>query len=213
MTIWLLGAAGCDACSRKKTVPFKRLTKDASTASPDARSIPAPLPADQPSPASASYPERTRRISVGGLPLDRDSGAFRASLGADLDRDGEMDALLLSTDEAGALWLERASGADGALSAPLALTQVQAAQPACTPSSITLRPLGARYAHAQVERRCDVSADLASSGPSGEGAEDAQGPTTTHLILSMELASRVLERVTLQPAAARAQGGALELSF
>ncbi len=172
----------------------------------------APLaPADSKARA-ATYPDATREVDVEGEKLVRSEGAFRASLGADLDGDGARDALLLSTDAQGRPVLETALRSGAGLTLGSAALQLVTDAARCSLQKATISSFGDESALIEMECACVPATQTGAAAGPGQNAKNAalgsQKPTPPapnpdsaeqaalaqvhSLVVSLEAAPRVL---------------------
>ncbi len=214
----LLTLTGCSDCGASHTVPFR------------ADAGPATVAAPLPPPAAAAFipfdgvglPEGTRQLGVEGAPVRVSAGSLRCALPIDLEGDGDRDALLVTSDDAGAASLSEAVR-DGAA---FAVTRALGALPlpaGCTLEAAALRAVSLSYATVVLTPRCPPSATAATPVvptapgspttpvlPAPAGTPSAAPGLVTGLpitfIVSLGADPRVRERVQALPEAGRAPG-------
>lgn len=197
--------AGCDDCGSSHAVPFR------ADAGPVVVATPEPPPAR---PAFVAVDgivlaEGTRELAIEGAPIRVAAGALRGALPIDLDGDGDRDALIVSTDHAGAAALATAIREGAAFAAPRALGML--ALPAgCALGEVRMRTIAATYATVLVTPRCAApTAPPPLPGevgaPSAPVAAPLAGEAIT-FVVSLGAEPRIRERVQLLAESGRAPG-------
>ncbi len=203
----LAALPSCGECGGSHAVPFRADAGRAALPSP-----PSPPPAAAPfAPFDGlALPPGTRAFPLDGLPLAVAGRLLAAAAALDLDADGDRDALVVATDDAGRATLEvvpretRTFGAARSLG-PLVLGD------GCALESAALRVLAPSYALVTVTPRCAPAVALAAppqlpSAPTPPAAAPATDAAPRLFLVGLGPTPRLRERFRVLPEAGREPG-------
>jgi hypothetical protein len=139
------------ACDSKTPVPFKRGVANGATETKPERVVEAPAEA-------SIYPDGTQKIRVRDTLFER-PGAIRASWAHDVDRDGQVDVLLITTDATGRATLETVL--HGSSTATTQVLAPYAGATLCRAVAGSIVGLGDEQALASVDFLCDQEQPIA----------------------------------------------------
>jgi hypothetical protein len=180
------------ACDSKTPVPFKRGAANGSSAeTKPERAVEAPAEA-------SVYPDGTQKIRVGDTLIER-PGAIRASWAHDVDRDGQADLLLITTDATGRATLETVL--HGASSAATLVLAPYTSATLCRAVAGSLVGLGEEQALASVDFLCDQETPIAPTAQPTLAAPSALDPVNP----AAPQAPPVLDLAPPEPSSALAQ--------
>jgi hypothetical protein len=182
----LIALLGCDACSKEKQVPFK--LDETTTKSPTAEAAPLPPTPPTAAPSHAlTFPDGTRSIALDGRTLTRSDGSFRAALPADLNGDGTLDALLVTTDAQGRPNLGTAVLQDTQLTLQATALPLVSGPEACQVESVRVSRLAADLALVEWAATC-----TSTPAPNAPAPTSPAGSRLERCVISVETAPRVL---------------------